>query len=163
LLSVSVSLAPEEARAITRRRQHLVYNRKHHEKLARPQTQTGTKGKDLVVHGLPGMITAPVTVIQGDKQAPIAATHAGKTVGMVSTRFASTQATNFEPPRHDSNGEPEMDWEAGTQSSYASTLGGKDVIFIPPRPKDADGIEMTQFECPYCFRIQEIHSSRAWR
>ena len=147
------------AKAITRRRQHLVYNRKHHEKLSKPRAPAKLVR---VQSSGPEMITAPTTIIHGHDQVPMPASHAGLTAAPVSTRFASSKATDFVPPKNNDNGEA-IDWEVGTQSSYASILGGNDVICIPPRPRDEDGLEMTQFECPYCFRIQEIRSSRAWR
>jgi hypothetical protein len=144
------------AKAITRRRQHLVYNRKHHEKLAKPRTQPKPS-----TAGFPASGTiATLTLVPQDVNRPPIERH---TVVPVSTRFASTKASEFVSPKNHDGDADQVDWEAGTQSSYAKTLSGTDVICFPPRPKDEDGEELTQFECPYCFRIQEIHSNRAWR
>lgn len=152
------------AMAITRRRQHLLYNKTHHDHLARPRAPLRT-GSGLTNLGKqPGIFSVPVTVIHnGDKHIAATPSVAKFTAAPVSTLFASTKATDFVPPQNFDDNTEAIDWEAATQSSYASTLGGKDVICIPPRPKDAVGVEMTEFECPYCFRIQEIYSSRAWR
>lgn len=152
------------AKAITRRRQHLLYNKRHHEHLARPRPPLRTSSGLTDPEKRPGIFSAPVTVVHNDnKHIPAAPSIAKLTAAPVSTLFASTKATDFVPPQNYDDNTEAIDWEGGTQSSYASTLGGKDIIYIPPRPKDVDGLEMTEFECPYCFRIQEIHSSRAWR
>ncbi|KAF3930612.1 hypothetical protein ABW19_dt0205145 [Dactylella cylindrospora] len=37
------------------------------------------------------------------------------------------------------------------------------VVDIPPRPKDANGKEMEQFLCPYCYVVQDIRTQRQWR
>jgi hypothetical protein len=153
------------AKAITRRRQHLVYNRKHREKLLRPRPlpRTDSAGSQAHEYNDSGSLKAPDTIVpRGDGYFDVAKTPMKHTV-VASTRFASTIATEFRAPEGRDANRENFDWEAGTQSSYASTLGGKDVICIPPRPKDADGIEMRQFECRYCFHIQDIISGRAWR
>ena len=151
------------AKAITRRRQTLIYNRKHHEKLAMPRAPVRANSLHVSVDEQDTLAVS--NAINPDNlPIPLAGSRATPSAAPASTRFASTKATQFVPPKEfDDENIYGIDWEAGTQSSYSSTLGGKDVICIPPRPKDADGQEMTQFECPYCFRIQEIQSSRAWR
>jgi hypothetical protein len=152
------------AKAITRRRQHLIYNRKHHEHLARPRALVRNNSKQTNTQDGPSLFSAPNTIINGTNGAPFKGSHIPLPARPLSTRFGTSIATPFIQPRKESGKDEEpVDWEAGTQSSYASTLGGKDVICIPPRPKDEDGIEKTSFECPYCFRIQEIHSTRGWR
>jgi hypothetical protein len=52
---------------------------------------------------------------------------------------------------------------ADTASSYQSTLSGREVINIPPRPKGPDGEELEEFECPYCYALCEIKSSYSWK
>jgi len=151
-------------KAITRRRQHLIYNRKHHEHLAKPRAPVRVNSLNTMTHGRQDTFTAPSTILNGEYPLALADSRAGYTAIPASTRFATTVATDFVQPKQlEDETAQGIDWEAGTQSSYASTLGGKDVICIPPRPTDAEGMEMTQFECSYCFRIQEISSTRAWR
>jgi hypothetical protein len=150
-------------KAITRRRQHLIYNRKHHEHLAKPRASVRVNGLTTAAHDGQETFTAANSIVNGEHPLPLAGSRAGYTAIPASTQFATTIATNFVQPKQFEDESAQVDWEAGTQSSYASTLGGKDVICIPPRPKDSDGIEVTQFECPYCFHIQEIYSTRAWR
>ena len=151
-------------RAITRRRQTLIYNRKHHEHLAKPRPLARMNSLNAAAHDALEDMTAQNAIIDGDDPPVLSGSRAGHTAVPPSTKFATTVATDFVQPNQPEGGSVQgMDWEAGTQSSYASTLGGKDVICIPPRPKDLEGEEMTQFECTYCFRIQEISSTRAWR
>lgn len=151
------------AKAISRRRQHLIYNRKHHEHLARPRAPIRTNSKPIGTQEEPISFTAPSTVINATTGMLSKGWQAPLTARPASTRFGTSIATPFIPPKKDIGRDDELVSEAGTHTSYASTLGGKDFICIPPRPKDDDGIEMTSFECPYCFRLQEIGSRRSWR
>lgn len=155
------------AKAITRRRQHLIYNRKHHEHLARPKAPTRTSSKLTGIQEEPISFTAPNTVIDAAtglfnqrRQAPL-------TAKLASTHGVTSVATSFLPPNREMERDDGIS-EADTRTSFASTMGGgkdkiKDRICIPPRPKDEEGHEKIEFECPYCFRIQEIHSARAWQ
>jgi hypothetical protein len=151
------------AKAITRRRADLVYSRRHHQALLRPrQPSRSTEGQ-----------AEALSTLESFFDPPIGRTSVGGAASKSDTPFTnpsssrhglSTQATEFIPPNNTSGEETDfLNWEVGTQSSYGSTVGGGDVIQIPPRPFGSDGKELAQFECPYCFRLVEIHSSRGWR
>lgn len=43
---------------------------------------------------------------------------------------------------------------ADSRNSKACTFTGKLKLEVPQRPRDADGKEMEEFECPFCFTIQ---------
>ena len=47
-----------------------------------------------------------------------------------------------------------------TQTSYATTLTSGDAVMIPRRPKESCNGD--PFECPICFHIIKIESTRAW-
>lgn len=153
------------ASAITRRRQILLYNRRHHHALSRPRhASQSTEGKVDAMFALESLPETPLDKQNDNIMTPKTHSLAPLTNPSLSKHGLSTQATNFEPPNLPPGQETEfLDWETGTQSSYASTLGGKDNIRIPPRPCGPDGKELTQFECPYCFRLIEIRSSKSWR
>lgn len=52
---------------------------------------------------------------------------------------------------------------ADSRSSKASTFTGKLKVEVPRRPRDADGKEMEEFECPFCFTIQCVSNQHQWK
>lgn len=70
--------------------------------------------------------------------------------------MSETIATDFKAPNIDFEETSDSDI---SQTSYAPSLihGGR--VIIPPPPRDSMG---KPFECPYCFFIIEIKSTRSW-
>jgi len=124
------------SRGVTRRRQILKYRKLHNESIQASITTTA-----------PAMLSD--IRLKGLSKAP-------------SSHIAtSTKATTFVPPT-DMVVE-EVQSLADTESSYHSASSEQEVINIPPRPRGPDGEELEEFECPYCYIICEIKSSKAWR
>ena len=153
-------------RAITRRRQRLIYDRRYHEKLSKPH-QSGKP--QLTRHstndGLaPGTVTAPATVVLANLKLQVPATQIGPNAAPPSTTMASTRASEFiQPLKEVNNDKREPDYDALSVSTAASFAGANDVVHIPPRPHDEDGAKLEEFECPFCFHLQEIRSDRVWK
>ena len=153
------------AKAITRRRQTLIYNRKHHQRLshAHPKDKPvflRVPTNEELVHG---GFTAPATVVAGTYKIQ-EATQIGINPGPVSTRIASTRATDF--VHGATNGDedaPDREHDVLSLSSAGTLLATHDSIHIPPRPRGADGSRLDEFECPYCYRIQNIQSDGGWK
>lgn len=138
--------------AITRRRQLLVYNEKHHAELSGMVEQTiseATEGRTLQPQE--GAIIDPNSVELSLELAPTI---------VAKSMQASTMASKFIPPEDDQT--IEVQSESGTMSSSALSTGGDERVQVPPRPRDADDMEMDQFLCPYCFHLIEVRSRKAW-
>jgi archaellum biogenesis ATPase FlaH len=53
---------------------------------------------------------------------------------------------------------------AESKSSMASSYAGKAIrIDVPSRPKNDDGQELEQFECPYCLLTKNVSNDRRWK
>ncbi|KAH8723786.1 hypothetical protein GQ44DRAFT_773663 [Phaeosphaeriaceae sp. PMI808] len=53
---------------------------------------------------------------------------------------------------------------AESKSSMASSYAGNDLrVDIPSRPKNDDGEELEQFECPYCLLTKSIYNDEKWK
>jgi hypothetical protein len=53
---------------------------------------------------------------------------------------------------------------AESKSSMASSYAGKTIrISVPSRPKNDDGQELEQFECPYCLLTKNVSNDRRWK
>jgi hypothetical protein len=53
---------------------------------------------------------------------------------------------------------------AESKSSMASSYAGKAIrISVPSRPKNDDGQELEQFECPYCLLTKNVSNDRRWK
>lgn len=163
--SAAPELQQRLAKGITRRRKLLSYNRRHHQALSRPRLPSyhangpsEVSQHDESLHLTDAENGAEERPMERN-QSQVQLSAPGKSaVGW------STKASSFDPPKNYEDEEADdLDWETRTESSYASTFAGHDQIRIPPRPKNPDGAELSQFECPFCFRIVEIRSPRGWK
>jgi hypothetical protein len=158
--SVSEILSLRLARAMKRRRQYLIYNERHHRALARPRR--APKQEDISVEIPAGSqpdevayVSKPASTLHSQPAIP------QPTWASLSRFGTNTEATHFIPPENYDENKPQSD--AGTLSTYASTVGSEDKVSIPPRPRGSDGRELDQFECPYCFHLVETKSSHDWK
>lgn len=158
--SVSEVLTLRLARAMKRRRQYLIYNERHHQALAWPRRIQAQK--DVSIEKPPKSQDQEVDNLS--KPASTLYSHseiihpAGESFSCFGT---NTEATQFVPPEDSDDNRASSD--AGTLSTYASTAGSDDKVHIPTRPRGPDGNELEQFECPHCFHLVEIKSSRDWK
>jgi hypothetical protein len=158
--SVSEVLTLRLAQAMKRRRQCLIYNERHHQALAWPRRVQAQN--DVSIEKPPksqnqevDSLSKPASTLHSNSEI----IHpAGESFSCFGT---NTEATQFVPPEDsDDNRAPS---DAGTLSTYASTARSDDKVHIPSRPRGPDGNELEQFECPYCFHLVEIKSSRDWK
>ena len=152
------------ANAITRRRQHLIYERQHHQKLA----CLDKKHKPILLRASTNeesgnsKLTPPATIVQ----VQAAVTQIGLNAPPLSTRLASTRATEFvHGIKTDAEAEEALlkDIDLISVSTGATLSATYDTIHIPPRPRGQDGTAVEEFECPYCFCIQNIKSDSVWK
>lgn len=160
---ISKTLSLRLTHAMKRRRQYLIYNERHHEALAKPRK--AQVQEDISVGRPPGSQRE----IGGNTSKPASMSHSQPNMhdhGASASRFgtnteANTEATRFVPPENFD--EVEIQSDAGTLSTHASTNASEDKVHIPSRPRGTDGRELEQFECPYCFHLVEIRNSREWK
>ncbi len=156
------------AKAITRRRQLLLYRERRHEALSRLPKDTDIYSDNL------GDTTDTVTFSESRDEAMSQQLsvnderdeiHKFHDMGIpASVGPLSTEATSFHPPQpRDSGKLEEAESVAGTISSYASTLSGDDDIAIPLCPEDLNEAGTAIFECPLCFYMVEIRTRRQWK
>ncbi|KAF5707177.1 serine threonine kinase [Fusarium mundagurra] len=153
------------AKAITRRRQLLIYNEQHYRKSSEPQPSEETRVTSHIVQDEPAekakqdMPPLPVTsdpIKHLVRDTPSYAPTISK-----GSLLASTEATKFIPPV-DMREEPDVQSESGTITTFGFT--GKDSVGIrvPPRPQDDNGEALDQFLCPLCYHLIEVKGERAW-
>lgn len=153
----SPALQNRLANCITRRRQLLIYNERHHNKLSDQSKQfSGATEHEQPPGGLPVIqnprVGPPETSEQPSESVSTALTE--------SLLAPSTEATHFIPP--ESTQAFDVQSESGTVSSFAFSETCSERIRIPPRPRNPEGEELEQFLCPFCFRLVEIRNSRVW-
>nr|RBQ83606.1 hypothetical protein FVER53263_13280 [Fusarium verticillioides] len=153
------------AKAITRRRQLLIYNEKHYRKSSEPQPLNETTAAGHIAQDEPG------EKAEQEMPPPPVASHSIRNLvrdtpsyaPTISKRslLASTEATKFIPPV-DMREEPDIQSESGTITTFGFT--GKDGVGIrvPPRPQDDNGEALEQFLCPLCYHLIEVKGERAW-
>lgn len=142
-------------RGITRRRQLLEYHELHAQRIniaAKSEPSAHKETDPVELDKLPGISTRIGTT-------PPVQNTLSQAAG---TAFIpSTKATTF-VPRNPMIVE-EIQSVADTTSSYQSTASGHETVMIPPRPRDLDGEELEDFECPYCHVLCNIRSSTSWK
>lgn len=145
------------AQAQRRRRQFLIYNERHHDALARPKKMQAHQETPVEVRT---DSPYPRNNITSDPPSVVQQPENPQGTGASSSHFG-TEATQFVAP--DNYEDDEVQSDAGTMTSHASTAGSDDRIHIPPRPRGPDGKELEQFECPYCFHIVAIKTQKKWK
>jgi hypothetical protein len=155
------------AKAITRRRQLLLYQERHHEALA--EMARKTDGLDHASEDT--AVTYPQTsddaTSRHQPQYDEDNSYHDYTAGQeAESRYAlSTEATTFVAPERRQNirTDDQESIFSGTASSYASTASGKDEIAIPRCPEDLSQNKPVVFECPLCFYMTEVQTNHQWR
>jgi hypothetical protein len=155
------------AKAITRRRQLLLYQERHHQALAQ------------MVHKTDESDHAPESTAETYPQRSDDATSQQQPLGDDDDNFQdyttgqefeskyalSTEATTFVAleRRQGVRADDQESSFSGTASSYASTASGKDEIAIPRCLEDLSQNTSVIFECPLCFYMIEIQTDHQWR
>jgi hypothetical protein len=54
--------------------------------------------------------------------------------------------------------------ESDSKTSLAASRATREIrVEVPPRGNSHEGLEVTRFECKYCFLAKYIESNRAWK
>ena len=170
------------AKANLMRRRMFEYYRKHHQKMIGPQTapndrQKGQRGQpgtlDIIPEGSttqyppPGIEDKLVSDDMPDeleslREAPPPSVQNSQTIPTTVDSY-TTISTYVEPSREADLIAPdiELQSDAGTQTSFASSNGGMSRLYIPCPPR---GIELdgTPFHCPYCYYIIRPKDTFSW-
>jgi hypothetical protein len=157
---VGLPLATRFSAAITRRRCLLQYRKQHNEKLKQDEFDSLNAQLDLQVaskaaksHPQPHMLS------DMGKSMKIPLTEGVAPSSFKATTFKPTQMT---PPTLLL--EVDAVSEAESISTSGSSLAGHERFVLPPRPKDAGGEDLQDFECPFCYTAVHIRrSQRAWK
>ncbi|PNP61392.1 hypothetical protein FNYG_13875 [Fusarium nygamai] len=153
------------AKAITRRRQLLIYNEQHYRKSSEPQPSEETTATGHIAQDEPRekaeqeMPPPPVTshpIRNLVRDTPSYAPTISK-----GSLLASTEATKFIPPV-DMREEPDVQSESGTITTFGFTAQDRVGLRVPPRPQDDNGEALEQFLCPLCYHLIEVKGERAW-
>ena len=147
-------------KANARRRQWLLYRKRHREKLAVQADLDDELINEKGVRSPTGLISPTRKQDLLDRHIPLSPTlNRQASMTVLSSTVASTfHGISVEVSRTDNNS------EAGfSETSYTgSQFGGheQDTLLVPrPPPESA---EQSPFECPYCFEIISITSNRSW-
>lgn len=156
--SASSEILARLGKGITRRRQLLKYREFHSSRLQFPvNTQVRRleirEVQRLKASGNESQAGATDVVVQDDSF----------NIPDSSQLGPSTKATTFVPPMRTPMVIDEVASVADTSSSYQSTNSGREILRIPPRPRDTMGKELETFECPYCHVLCEITSWQSWK
>lgn len=82
-----------------------------------------------------------------------------------SRKTTMTRATVLQQPSADDDGAieaplaPQSEYTPSRASSYGATLR----VEVPDRPRGANGEELDDFKCPYCFVVCHIESHDRWK
>jgi hypothetical protein len=146
------------AKAITRRRQLLLYNEQHYQKSSEllPSQMVMSQNNVPRPEAQRQNIEDLVTSIQD----PIERVMEPAPSIFARSAQASTEATKFVPPEETKAVDEQS--ESGTASSFAFSEGSGERIRVPPRPHGDDGETLDQFLCPFCYHLVEIKTSKAW-
>ncbi|KAF5530648.1 serine threonine kinase [Fusarium mexicanum] len=161
----SLVLKKRLAKAITRRRQLLIYNEQHYRKSSEPQPSEETTVTGHIAQDEPRekaeQEMPPPPVTSDSIQHLVRDTPSYAPTISKGSLLASTEATKFIPPV-DVREEPDVQSESGTITTFGFT--GKDSVGIrvPPRPQDDNGEALEQFLCPLCYHLIEVKGERAW-
>ncbi len=142
-------------KAITQRRQYLKYCRQHHDKFSRKvgDVDLSSESKD------PFYDLGSITRSQNE---------AGTVNSVPTSALATTVASTLEPSRLEvSGGLAESDADnlsdSYSQTSYATSVHEDMSGSRLHTPLLNDITNVSPFECPYCWTIQDISSEKAWR
>ncbi|CVK98860.1 uncharacterized protein FMAN_08398 [Fusarium mangiferae] len=153
------------AKAITRRRQLLIYNEQHFRKSSEPQPSEETTStvhiaqdepREKVEQDMPLLPVASDPIKPLVRDTPSYAPTISK-----GSLLASTEATKFIPPV-DMREEPDVQSESGTITTFGFTGKDRAGLRVPPRPQDNNGEALEQFLCPLCYHLIEVKGERAW-
>ncbi|KAF5568943.1 serine threonine kinase [Fusarium phyllophilum] len=153
------------AKAITRRRQLLIYNEQHYRKSSEPQPSEETIATGHIAQEEPQekaeqeMPSPPVTSVPIKHMARDTPRYT-HTISKGSL-LASTEATKFIPPV-DLREETDIQSESGTITTFGFTGKDRVELRVPPRPQDDNGEVLEQFLCPLCYHLIEVKGERAW-
>ena len=130
------------ANANTRRRQIFMYLEKHQGKLSHRISPQGSQGEHPY---------EDTSLIKSTKSRP--------SMNVTSVNTQTTIATFKEPENTEAEG---LDDErlSETSSAKSENAAAESRIRIPAPPKDA--LDKQLFECPYCYDILSVSSSRSW-
>lgn len=147
-------------KANTRRRQLLIYHKRHHDKLTR-------------------YIDLPVDS-QGDRQAKLDPAKKGENVTTedptlqnqdanpnpdIIAPTVNTQTTVSTFVQSTARGIGAGSDTGRSQTSYATSAATEDPrhkLRVPPPPKAGSALDGTPFECPYCFSIVSMDGTQSW-
>ncbi|SCV34328.1 uncharacterized protein FFB14_04809 [Fusarium fujikuroi] len=153
------------AKAITRRRQLLMYNEQHFRKSSEPQPSEETTSivhiaqdepREKVEQDIP-----PLPVTSDPTKHLVRDTPSYAPTMSKRSLLASTEATKFIPPV-DKREEPDVQSESGTITTFGFTGKDRAGLRVPPRPQDDNGEALEQFLCPLCYHLIEVKGERAW-
>ncbi|KAF4334679.1 serine threonine kinase [Fusarium beomiforme] len=154
------------SKAITRRRQLLVYNEQHYHKSSETQTSeeltpTGYVAQLELQNNEPEQNNQPLLVVAGRMEYPAKDTLSHAPTISKGSLLASTEAIKFVAPV-DMKEEPDVQSEMGTISTFGFTGAERDILRLPSRPQDDNGEDLEQFLCPLCYHLIEVKGVRAW-
>ncbi|KAE9375902.1 hypothetical protein N431DRAFT_481107 [Stipitochalara longipes BDJ] len=159
---ISADVARRLGKSISRRRQLLRYRESHSEALgASSLEETNTIVEPLLEAYTANLENKPDNSAPGPRgrnvDAKSLASSRNETVHTIATtlRIEGTSGDVLSVPYAHSIPE--------SKSSKASTFTGKLKVEVPRRPRDVDGKEMEEFECPFCFTIQCVRNQHQWK
>ncbi|KAF4498468.1 serine threonine kinase [Fusarium agapanthi] len=161
----SMVLKKRLAKAITRRRQLLIYNEQHYRKSSEPQLSEETTATSHIAQDEPSKKAKqdmpPIPVTSGPIEHLVRHTPSYAPTISKGSLLASTEATKFIPPV-DNREEPDVQSESGTITTFGFTGKDRIALRVPPRPQDDNGEALEQFLCPLCYHLIEVKGERAW-
>jgi hypothetical protein len=151
-------LATKLGRQITRRRQLLHYRLSRNEDLKREIIESAS-GRFSAKMDLVG---AALDAAQAENTKRTSGSQANNTKPEPSIKASTFNPKDF-PNVIENDKEIDIRSEPETVSSFASTHTAQEPLVIPPRPSGPDGVELEEFECPFCYILTRVKTTAAWR
>jgi hypothetical protein len=158
--STELPLVARISAAITRRRRLLRYRRQHNDKLKRDKVDSSNSQLE-VQAATEAAKPENQPLLLGALERP-ANVPVPESVALSTLKATTFRPVYMEPPNHLL--EVDEFSEAESISSSGSSAAGLEQFILPPRPKNADGEDLLDFECRFCCTAVHVRrTKRAWK
>ena len=145
-------------KAISRRRQYLLYCERHQQKLSAIPRESSLEPTQ--IDNTPTVPESDHDIFISQQQLP-SKEFEPSVKQSVHSALSKTTASTFIAPKD--NVPIDLDTvdmlsDGATQTSYAASSLTGDKMYLPPPPKFS-----REFECPYCYKICKLHNTETWQ
>ncbi|KAL1631839.1 hypothetical protein SLS56_004201 [Neofusicoccum ribis] len=160
-------VAARFAKTITRRRQLLLYRKRHRDKLRTEATAPAARATDPEKHSndpaLQNKLHAHIFREQENRPAVNAPSLRESNPNTVKTKASTFKMDGIPQIGADELLAPSIA-QSDSKTSIVASEATRDIhVEVPPRPKTREGFNMARFECKYCCLTAHVRSDKSWK